>query len=157
MNQKCSICSTVYPSYSNKMLKTEDKKDICIDCYHLVHDEIFVGDFSLELALKTITFIKEYEESLKAYLLLQHKCMIRDKLDINALLRNTYKNEVIISESVFKVPRQVQVFTRKGRLELLKVIIEKMDLSNLENIVIRDEGSQKTSSELYHRYINLVD
>lgn len=160
--EKCELCKVEYPSYANKMYRTEDNKCICIDCYKLVFDELFKGVFTLQEAQETINFINEYEKTLKSFLLLMKKYAIYYNDTPSILLQKLYKEESKICEGVFNCSRQVKVFTRKGRLELLPfinidVIYPRLSQELLDTIIIDNLGEHDYihANIFYDRYITM--
>lgn len=152
--QQCELCSKEYFTYSNKCLKTEDFKTICLDCHELVFKELFKALYTLDEAKETIKFINEYNKTIREYLLLWRKYALYYNDTTAKLLTKLYAIEEQVSMTTFKKSRQVQCFHKTGHLELIKLIgIEQVYVpisdEQLKQIVIDIVNTKDYSNTLY--------
>jgi hypothetical protein len=163
MIEKCSVCKNQFPSYANKCTHTEDGKTICKPCYDTVADELFKGSFTYKEAIETMDFIKEFTEDIMEYLLIFKKHAIHYGDDEQGLLNKLYKGEDEVSELVFKVPRKVKAFTRKGKLELIQAvksgyvdkIYQPLSTEQINLVRVRTDFDLGTK-DLFPRYISML-
>jgi hypothetical protein len=139
MEETCLVCNTKYPSYANKTLRTEDNYVICIDCYHIVANELFNGMFTMVQAQKTIRFINRVHERIDEYLSTLRRYAYHNKEEMKSMLKRVLAEEDRICIETFKKDKKVQVFTLQGRLDLInavdmkKIFPEELSPAQLEN------------------------
>lgn len=133
-----------------------DNQWICKNCYDVVFNELFKGNFTLQEALEIVTFIKAFEEDLKSYLLSFKKYAILNNEDLQETLNKIYKNESNISEDVFKVPRKVMTFNKRNHLKLINEVhnIEKLyELKDISNTFVTETSDTHLVNDLYKIYV----